>query len=200
MSRINVLFALVLSSLYLLSAAKSPSSFIEAECRATLYPTLCVQSLSNYSKIVLQSPRELARAALSVGLSRAQIFSSSLSKMAMMRGLKPTELQAVRDCSDNMAGAVHQLSLSLKELGSSGKQKQPPSRHQGSVESWVGAAITFEQTCLDGFSSPSMEGNVKVVVLKRVVECKQVTSNALALIHRYSMRKGRASTQAQNLP
>ncbi|XP_057794900.1 21 kDa protein-like [Salvia miltiorrhiza] len=204
MSKSKILLVHLFCSLYLLSASSAPnpnaSSFIEAECLATLYPSVCIQSLSTFSKTVQKSPKQLARAALSVGLSRAQSGSAFISKMALMRGLKPMERSAVKDCAANMASAVDQLSRSLKELGRMGSQKL--SWHQSNVESWIGAAITFQQTCIDGFSSPTMAGNVKVAVMKRALDCKQVTSNALVLIHRYAAakRKHGAFTKTANLP
>ncbi|XP_042032660.1 21 kDa protein-like [Salvia splendens] len=192
MSKTKILLVLLFSSHYLLSAAAptpnpNATSFIEAECRATHYPSLCIQSLSAYSKTVQTSPKQLARAALSVGLSRAQSSSTFVSKAALIKGLKPIERRAIQDCAANMAGAVDQLSLSVKELGRIGSEKL--SWHQSNVESWIGAAMTFQQTCLDGFSAPSMDGDVRVSVMKRVLDCKQVTSNALVLIHRYAAAK-----------
>ncbi|KAG6388480.1 hypothetical protein SASPL_149908 [Salvia splendens] len=193
MSKTKILLALLFSSHFLLSAAASTpnpnaaTGFIEAECRATHYPSLCIQSLSAFSKAVQKSPKQLARAALSVGLSRAQSSSDFVSKAALVRGLKPMERRAIQDCADNMAGAVDQLSLSAKELGRIGSEKL--SWHQSNVESWIGAAMTFQQTCLDGFSAPFMAGDVKISVMKRVMDCKQVTSNALVLIHRYAAAK-----------
>ncbi|KAL0296180.1 UNVERIFIED_CONTAM: Pectinesterase inhibitor 11 [Sesamum radiatum] len=91
------------------TAKSSPDStpdttdFITAECRATRYPALCVQCLSTYSSTIQQSQKRLAQAALSVSLSRAQSVASFVSTMARMRGLRPIEYRAVKDCIDNMA-------------------------------------------------------------------------------------------------
>lgn len=181
MSKHSIILLLLLLYLHHSLSTAAPNSaspnnslaFLKAECRATLYPALCIQSLSSYSTT---SRKQLAQAALSISLSRAQSVSSFISKMATMKGrLKPMEYRAVKDCSANMASAADQLSRSLKEVGG-----------VGDVESWVGAALTFENTCLDGFRGPTMNGNVKMAVTKRVVDCAQVTSVALALFHRYA--------------
>lgn len=186
----------------MLSIAKSSpdaTDFIKAECRATLYPVLCIQCLSSYSSTIQKSPKQLAEAAVSVSLSRAQSVSSFISKMARMKGLKPMEYQAVEDCIANMANTVDQLSRSVKELGGMGRDFD---WHESNIESWVGAALTFENTCLDGFASPVMDGNAKVAIRKRVLDCAQVTSNALALVHRYAAASHRAgaSSDSTNLP
>ncbi|KAI3453604.1 hypothetical protein Pfo_010267 [Paulownia fortunei] len=201
MSKLNIFLLLLLSCHYILFIAKSSpdaTDFIKAECRATLYPALCIQCLSIYSSTIDKSQKQLAQTALSVSLSRAQSAASFISKMARMRGLKPIEYRALKDCVENMANTVDQLSLSVKELGG---MRRDFDWHESNVESWVGAALTFENTCLDGFASPMMDGNVKVSTRRRVLDCAQVTSNALVLVHRFAARhKVGASSQSANLP
>ncbi|KAH6826884.1 hypothetical protein C2S53_019839 [Perilla frutescens var. hirtella] len=200
----NMLLVLLLSCLhYLHYSAADPNpnatKFIETECRATLYPVLCIQSLRSYSSIVQNSPKQLARVALSASLSRAQSVSSFISKVARMRGLKEIEYVAVKDCVANMGSTVDQLSRSVKEVGA--MKHYELNWHQSNIESWVGAAITFQQTCLDGFSSPIMDGNIKIAVSKRILDCSHVTSNALVLIHRYAKGAASAGTHGStNLP
>ncbi|KAL0293985.1 UNVERIFIED_CONTAM: Pectinesterase inhibitor 9, partial [Sesamum radiatum] len=176
------------------------TDFITAECRATRYPALCVQCLSTYSSTIQQSQKRLAQAALSVSLSRAQSVASFVSTMARMRGLRPIEYRAVKDCIDNMANTVDQLNQSVQELS---RADQDFDWHVGNVESWVGAALTFENTCLDGFRNPTMDGNVKVAITTRVTDCAQVTSNALVLVDRFASRHKAGASSSEgtaNLP
>ncbi|KAK4422804.1 Pectinesterase inhibitor 11 [Sesamum alatum] len=202
MAKFNTFFLVLLTFPYMLSTAKSSpdfTDFIKAECRATRFPALCVQCLSTYSSTIQQSQKRLAEAALSVSLSRAQSVAIFVSKLARMRGLRPTEYRAIKDCIDNMANTVDQLNQSVQELSRAG---QDFDWHVGNVESWVGAALTFEHTCLDGFGNPMMDGNVKVAVTRRVTDCEQVTSNALVLVHRFAARHkvGASSEETANLP
>ncbi|KAL0311681.1 UNVERIFIED_CONTAM: hypothetical protein Scaly_2917900 [Sesamum calycinum] len=60
-----------------------------------------------------------------------------------------------------MANTVDQLNQSVQELS---RADQDFDWHVGNVESWVGTALTFENTCLDGFRNPMMDGNVKVAI------------------------------------
>ncbi|KAL8515786.1 hypothetical protein ACS0TY_014469 [Phlomoides rotata] len=188
MSKHNiVIFLLLLYFHHSVSTSPNANSvaFLKAECGATRYPTLCIHSLSSYSTT---SRKHLAQAALSLSLTRAQSASTFISKMATMKSrLKPMEYRAIKDCAANMAGAADQLNRSLKEVGG-----------MNDVESWVGAALTFENTCLDGFRGPTMNGNVKVAITKSVVDCAQVTSIALALFHRYATTRDEAGVT--NLP
>ncbi|KAK6158020.1 hypothetical protein DH2020_005334 [Rehmannia glutinosa] len=174
------------------STGSSPeaAAFIKAECRATRYLALCVQCLSNYTTTIQLSQRQLAQAALSVSLARAQAAASFVSKLARIKaGMKPTEYGAVRDCLENMGDTTDQLSRSMKELGAMGRVAgQDFDWHVSNVQTWVSAALTNENTCLDGFASVEMDGNVKVAIRRRVISCAQVTSNALALVNRFAAR------------
>ncbi|CAN4127559.1 unnamed protein product [Withania somnifera] len=164
--------------------------FIKTSCRATLYPVLCVQCLSAFANTVKQSEKQLAHAALSVSLSRARSTTLFVSKLTRVRGLKPREKQAVKDCLDNMSDSVDQINKSIPELGHTGQFSagQEFMWHVSNVQTWVSAALTDENTCLDGFSGPGMNGNVKAALRVRILHVAQVTSNALALVNRFADR------------
>ncbi|OIT20494.1 PREDICTED: 21 kDa protein-like [Nicotiana attenuata] len=166
------------------------AKFIRVSCKATLYPVLCVQCLSAYANTVKQSEQQLARAALSVSLARAKSTTIFVSKLTRVRGLKPREKQAVKDCFDTMSDSVDQINKSIPELGQTGHfaAGQDFMWHVSNVQTWVSAAMTDENTCLDGFSGPGMNGNVKAVLRSRILHLAQVTSNALALVNRFADR------------
>ncbi|XP_070038848.1 pectinesterase inhibitor 9-like [Nicotiana tomentosiformis] len=170
--------------------------FIRVSCKATLYPVLCVQCLSAYANTVKQSEQQLARVALSVSLSRAKSTTIFVSKLTRVRGLKPREKQAVKDCFDTMSDSVDQINKSIPELGQTGHfaAGQDFMWHVSNVQTWVSAAMTDENTCLDGFSGPGMNGNVKAVLRSRILHLAQVTSNALALVNRFADRHRPSAT------
>ncbi|XP_009767669.1 pectinesterase inhibitor 9 [Nicotiana sylvestris] len=170
--------------------------FIRVSCKATLYPVLCVQCLSAYANTVKQSEQQLARAALSVSLSKAKSTTIFVSKLTKIRGLKPREKQAVKDCFDTMSDSVDQINKSIPELGQTGHfaAGQDFMWHVSNVQTWVSAAMTDENTCLDGFSGPGMNGNVKAVLRSRILHLAQVTSNALALVNRFADRHRPSAT------
>ncbi|KAL2489606.1 pectin methylesterase inhibitor 1 [Forsythia ovata] len=180
------------------ASAQNPNAtdFIKASCSATHYPALCVECLSSYASTVQQNEQQLAQAALEVSLSRAQAASTFVYQLSKLKGIKPREGLAVKDCIQNMGDTVAQLSQSLKELG--GMRLLAGQNfvwHVGNVKTWVSTALTNENICLDGFSGPGMDGSVKVAIRGRILNCAQVTSNALALVNRFAARH-----KAANLP
>ncbi|XP_019178411.1 PREDICTED: 21 kDa protein-like [Ipomoea nil] len=211
MGNLSLLYlVLIILSSYLAGTAESssfPSNFIKASCRATRYPSLCVDCLSAYANSIQQSERQLAEVALSVSLAKARSAAMFVVKLTRSgRGLKPRELQAVKDCVDTMGDTMDELRRSIRELGRAAGRV--PSQdfvwHVGNVQTWVSAALTNENTCLDGFAGAAMDGNVKGAIRARVLNVARVTSNALALVNRFAARHrpggGAATHNGVNVP
>jgi pectinesterase inhibitor-like protein len=110
-----------------------------------------------------------------------------VKKISKARGIKPREYSAIQDCIENMGDSLDSLSQSVRELVSIGHAVgEDFVWHMSNVQTWVSAALTDDNTCLDGFAGPSMNGNVKAAIKNRVVNLTQVTSNALALVNRFA--------------
>uniref|UniRef100_A0A7N0V4U5 Pectinesterase inhibitor domain-containing protein n=1 Tax=Kalanchoe fedtschenkoi TaxID=63787 RepID=A0A7N0V4U5_KALFE len=170
-------------------AAAAATSFIKTSCRVTRYPAVCVQSLYPFATRIGQSKRELAQTALQVSLSKARGAAVFVSRMTRLRGLKPRERGALRDCVENMGDTVDRLSQSVQELGHAERiVGEEFLFHMSNVQTWVSAALTDETTCVDGFGTAGMEGSVKAAIKGRIVQVAQVTSNALALVNRFASR------------
>ncbi|XP_058104601.1 21 kDa protein-like [Magnolia sinica] len=200
-STLSFLLSLLLLAGSTSLAASSPvrtssTNFIKASCGTTLYPALCVQSLSVYANSIQQSPRQLAQAALSVSLARARSASAFVSKLSRSNGMQPRDLAAMKDCVENMGDSVDRISQSIRELGRVGRSGSGSFQwHVSNVQTWVSAALTDENTCVDGLAGPAKDGNLKAAVKGRVVHVAQVTSNALALVNRFADSDRRSGTR-----
>lgn len=169
--------------------ADTSTSFIKAKCSATQYPSLCVQSLSVYASAIQKSPKQLAHTALTVSLSKARSAKAFVTKLGKIKGMKGRELEAVHDCLEEMNDSIDRLSRSVQELDKAGKSKgQDFLWHMSNVDTWVSAALTDENTCVDGFAGRALDGRVKASVRGWVVTVAQVTSNALALINQFAAK------------
>ncbi|XP_010934409.1 pectinesterase inhibitor 9 [Elaeis guineensis] len=183
-----LLLLLCISAGELTSAATSSTDFIRSSCGSTTYPALCVKCLSAYAPSVRRSPRELARAALTVSADRARSASAYIARLSAGGGSKAInarEAGAVRDCLDNMADSVDQLRQSAQEMGRLGRAGSAGFMwHLSNVQTWCSAALTDENTCLDSLSQSGSGGAAKEAIRKKVVEVAQLTSNALVLVNR----------------
>ncbi|XP_047324359.1 21 kDa protein-like [Impatiens glandulifera] len=204
MAKNIIIFMIFFTLLYAAGTANSSAatttttttttSFIRASCEVTTYKAVCVQSLVGYASAIQRSQRQLAHTALAVSLERAQASRTLMSKMTKLRGLKPMEHQAIRDCMEEMGDSVDRIRQSVQELkitlimAQEGKKKNKKELlwHLSNVQTWVSTALTDESTCMDGVSDRGFNPRIKAEIRNRVTNLAQVTSNALALINHFS--------------
>uniref|UniRef100_A0A2P2QUV6 Pectinesterase inhibitor domain-containing protein n=1 Tax=Rhizophora mucronata TaxID=61149 RepID=A0A2P2QUV6_RHIMU len=202
MARLVISLVVVSFALFMATTAahaRSTTEFIKDSCKVTRYPALCVQCLAGYANAIQQNEQHLALTALSVSLARAKSATAFVNKMTKVRGIRPREYQAVKDCIENMGDSIDRLSQSVPELGYMGRGAgQDFDWHMSNVQTWVSAALTDENTCLDGFAGRVMDGNVKVAIRRRVNNVAQVTSNALALVNCFASKHRRAASSQKH--
>ncbi|TYI15678.1 hypothetical protein ES332_A08G202400v1 [Gossypium tomentosum] len=140
-----------------LLGVQTNTEFIRTSCGTTTDPGLCMTTFSGYASKIQASPKLLASTALSVTLSTTRSNSTVIVKLSKSQGLKPKEIASIRDC--------------LEELKDS---------------TWVSAALTDEDTCMDSFSGKDINGNLKTTVRRQIVKVAHLTSIALAFVNRYA--------------
>lgn len=174
-----------------LSTTNTPFDFIRSSCNTTLYPEVCYTSLSHYANAVNLDPAQLARIAIGVTLVHARQAATSFSNMTRWAdyGPDPRAMSAIHDCSSTFVDAVDQMRGSLKQMShlatDVGSSVEAVRFQLGNVQTWMSAALTNEDTCSDGFKDVA-ECAVKAQVCRMVVNVKQFTSNALALVNTYA--------------
>ncbi|KAK8581861.1 hypothetical protein V6N13_144856 [Hibiscus sabdariffa] len=168
------------------SVASKPGGshdLVRSSCVHASYPSLCFRTLSSYSGPA-NTPRDLAQAAVKVSLSRARKVSTYLA--TRVTGKSKRERAALSDCVEQMSDTMDELSQTLRELkhlrgGTFGFQ-------MSNAQTWVSAALTNEDTCLDGFEG--VDGKVKSDVKRKITNVAKVTSNALYMINRLNESRG----------
>ncbi|KAG6391899.1 hypothetical protein SASPL_149663 [Salvia splendens] len=164
--------------------SKQSTEFIRTSCSATAYPSLCYTSLSAHAAAIQQNPKLLANAALSASLDTAASASADMAKLSRAAGMTHREVGAMRDCVEELADSVDQIKKSMAEM-----ERITPSNFEAVIsdaQTWVSAALTDEDTCMDGFAGKTMAGGVKTAVRGKVVNVAHMTSNALSLINNYA--------------
>ncbi|XP_078442743.1 pectinesterase inhibitor 9-like [Wolffia australiana] len=147
---------------------------ILASCRATEFPALCVHSLSGFAKTV-KTHAQLTNAALSVSLRTA------LSAKRMVAGMT---YNAAGDCLENLADTVRELRDSLRVLGR--LQRRDVRVQIDNLKTWVSAALTDEDTCMDDLRERAGNTELRVALRRRVKYVALLTRNALALTNALS--------------
>ncbi|GLJ13672.1 hypothetical protein SUGI_0217890 [Cryptomeria japonica] len=189
----TIVFSLfILAAILTSTVAANPSGndFITSSCKVTRYPDVCVSSLRSYAASLQakQSQSELVKAAVVVSLANARNTSAwavTLSKSS--KSLSKIERSALKDCVDNFGDTKDQISQSLAELKN---LKRGTFKFQMSnVQTWMSAALTNEDSCLNGFQAVQ-NGRVKILVQGRVQNASKLISNALALVNNLASNSG----------
>ncbi|KAL0371455.1 UNVERIFIED_CONTAM: Pectinesterase inhibitor 6 [Sesamum angustifolium] len=155
--------------------------YVQDACSVTRYPDLCIRSLSSFSSTAKHSPSKWARAGVSVAIGEAKRVARYLATLKRNRnGSRGRNRIALSDCVecfqdtlDNLHRSLYVLrKLSVRDFGSQVED----------VATWVSAALTDEDTCLDGFDE--QRGKRIKPLINRVSNVTYMTSNALALINK----------------
>lgn len=209
MAKLGLSLLLILLSIFSLSSTVEPAfsrhiarrsrarAYIETACQTTHYPALCVHCLSTYIKpnMTIQSPQQLAQVALSASLYRALYARAYVLKVVRELKTLKRENQVLQDCLEQINDSVDQLSGSIKELRRLGQESVGDDWfwHISNVETWVSTALTDASTCVDELPAGPNMSKLKATIKGKVLNVAEVTSNALALFHKFAARYRTAS-------
>ncbi|ESW35106.1 hypothetical protein PHAVU_001G207300 [Phaseolus vulgaris] len=174
-----LLFLSLLSSTGQMVSAKGKDNVREA-CSVTRYQSLCVHSLSHFSNTAGRSPSKWARAGVSVSIGEVKNVKAYIAELKRHGHMKGRNKIALSDCAESFAYALDELHRSLGVLRR--LSKTTFSTQMGDLNTWISAALTDEETCLEGFEGEN-EKHVKVLQ-NRVQNVSYITSNALALVNK----------------
>lgn len=177
--------------LHSLSSLALSSDLVRSSCVHASYPSICLRTLSSYSGPA-KTPADLAQASVKVSLIRSR---KAYNYLSTIKTSGKRQQSALHDCIEQMSDSVDDLSKTLSELK---HLKSESFRWQMSnVETWVSAALTNEDTCLDGFKA-EIDGKVRGDVKRKITNVARVTSNALYLINRLDQTRGKAAAAASS--
>ncbi|XP_073105216.1 pectinesterase 3-like [Elaeis guineensis] len=159
------------------SPISTPNS-IKALCAATRYPDCCDSSISSAKgSNTTENPKEFFKLSLQVAIEALKNFSTSSSSVVQM---EDESLQgAVRDCKGLFDDAIDRLHDSLALLQAATGEKFLAASEISDLRTWLSAAITDQQTCMDGFEGAASD--VVEAMKAAMASATQLTSNSLAI-------------------
>ncbi|KAF9600516.1 hypothetical protein IFM89_009965 [Coptis chinensis] len=161
-------------------------SYVRDACRVTRYRKLCIRSLRSFSNSARRSPRRWALAAVFVTMNEAKNVSRLLNTMKEQAFFRRRQRIALSDCIECLRDTTDSLYDSLGELRT--LDARTFNLQMGNVETWVSAALSDEDSCLDGFNA--RRGKHVMVIHNKVVKLTHLTSNALALVSKLASYRG----------
>lgn len=167
------------------NSLKIYKNFIKTSCNSTLYPALCYKYLSSYASSIKTDSVKLCNTALTVNLKAANKTSALVTSMAKKGGLRPSEKAVIEDCNEEIDDCVDELRKASNVLDNL-RDALNKEDQMADIKTWVSAAMTDEDTCMDEFEENNVRESVKNKIKKSIVDLRKITSNSLALINRLS--------------
>lgn len=186
-----ILLAICLINSVQLVSGNGNQNNVQKACSVTRYQDLCIHSLASFSRSAKSSPSRWARAAVSVTLSDAKSVAQyllALQKHSRINGRRSRV--ALSDCIECFQNAIDELHKSLGVLRS--LSRTTFDTQMGDLNTWLSAALTNGDTCLDGFEG--QRGRQVKLLHNKVLKATHITSNALALANKL------AATGLESLP
>jgi len=149
---------------------------IEAICQPTDYKETCQKSLSAAAGNTTD-PKELIKVAFQVTMKE---ISGVISNSTTLKDLAkdPRTNQALENCNELLEYSIDDLKESFEKMGAYDVSKLDD--YTADLKVWLSGAITYEQTCLDGFENTTGEAGEKMTALLKTSQ--ELTKNALAMV------------------
>ncbi|KAL4178878.1 hypothetical protein AMTRI_Chr13g117350 [Amborella trichopoda] len=156
-------------------------SSIKALCNLAVYPDSCFSSLSPIANVNHLDPESLFKLSLEVALKEISNAASLPEKLT--RKLNDTAIApALEVCSQVLTDAVDQLNITITSVECNSRNLAGilSQENVDDLKSWLSAAITDVETCLEGFEDANQ------VLVSQIHESlrnsTEFTSNSLAIL------------------
>uniref|UniRef100_A0A0E0GEC6 Pectinesterase n=1 Tax=Oryza nivara TaxID=4536 RepID=A0A0E0GEC6_ORYNI len=159
------------------TSVKSIKSF----CQPVDYRETCETTLEQTAGNAT-NPTDLAKAIFKATSERIE---KAVRESAVLNDLKndPRTSDALKDCEELLDYAIDDLKTTFDKLG--GFQTSNFKRAVDDVKTWLSSALTYQETCLDGFeNSTSTEASEKM--RKALKSSQELTENILAIVDQFA--------------
>lgn len=155
--------------------ASTTSKSVSAICSPTDYKDACIKTLSSYANNQSATPKDFIQTALQAtiqevkaGLQKSGVIGNGTSNS--------TQKMAADDCKDLLQFAIDELQASFSTVGDS--ELHTISDREVELKNWLSAVISYQETCIDGFTQPDLKNEMS----NGLLNASQLTSNALAIV------------------
>ncbi|CAN0877793.1 Pectinesterase 3 [Linum grandiflorum] len=160
-------------------------ALLRSSCSTTRYPDLCfsaVAAIPNAAE-ALTTQKDVIEASINLTCSAVQrnFFTVERLLKGGRRRLTKREVTALHDCLETIDETLDELHVALRDLNEY-PNKKPLTQHAADLETLLSAAMTNQETCLDGFSHDGADKRVRAALLQGQTHVEHMCSNSLAMI------------------
>ncbi|KAL6990005.1 pectinesterase [Sarracenia purpurea var. burkii] len=147
---------------------------VQQICQPTDYQQACVQALSTANTT---DPKELVKVAFNVAVK--EIGEAMKNSSLLKEAAKDPRIQdALENCQELLDYSINDLKRSFAQIGDFDVSKM--NLYVENLKTWLSGAITYQETCLDGFVNTT--GNTGEEMKKLLKLSGELTSNGLAIV------------------
>eukprot|EP01018_Ginkgo_biloba_P019767 Gb_28387 [translate_table: standard] len=162
---------------------QQPVNAINAVCEETLYPEVCVSSLSSYPGASRADTKKLLGIAVMVAVNEANKAFALASNILAKQADDGSQSTAVHDCVTLLDLTKDQLRSVLSDLTKFNlKYSLTRGQQSGDVQTLLSASITNQDTCLDGLAMNTNANDGNRVLQSTVQHVTELVSNSLAMV------------------
>ncbi|KAJ7980513.1 Pectinesterase [Quillaja saponaria] len=169
-------------------------------CSFTRYPSLCLETLTGMRAGIQDV--DIISALIHKIISETKLPASDLSDLSTQYGAQEAQvIYSVTDYCEEL------MNMSLKRLEQSLKALKSPKENKHDIQTWLSAALTFQQACKDSAEdliSDQLTSDLMKQISKKMDYLSQLGSNPLALVNRITGETnktlGRKDDEQQGFP
>ncbi|RRT62445.1 hypothetical protein B296_00040441 [Ensete ventricosum] len=185
------------------SSVSTSHVILHRSCGATRYPSLCLSAISSSPSLLssISSHRDVILASLNLTASavhRSVLHVHSLS--SAYANLTARERTALADCLDMFYVSLDELRRTANDLRLlPAATKDHPRPLPADPEILVSAAMSNQESCLDGFSHDQLDRRLRGSLIAELTHVMHMCSNALGMIKGLPGRAGVQRRKATGL-
>ncbi|KAK7269668.1 hypothetical protein RIF29_22402 [Crotalaria pallida] len=159
----------------------------KSTCQGTLYPDLCVSTLSTLPNLASKSVPQIISSVVNHTVYEVKSSSYNFTSLRKnLRNLKPLEQRALDDCLKLFDDTTVELKTTISDLS----KTTIGSKRYHDLQTLLSGAMTNLYTCLDGFAytkgnnnnNNNNNENVRDIFEEKLIEISHHVSNSLAML------------------
>lgn len=152
----------------------------QSHCEGILHPELCVSTLSSFPNLHRKSIAEIISSTVKIAVGKVRASAHNCSDLRRhVPKLEPIEKRALQDYVELLGETIAELRTALTDLS----PKKSASKHYNDIQTLLSAAMTNEDTCLDGLFY-STKNNLTRYVEDNLHTIAHHVSNSLAMLNK----------------
>ncbi|KAJ4837987.1 hypothetical protein Tsubulata_043193 [Turnera subulata] len=158
---------------------------LKSSCSSTLYPEVCFSAVSAVPEATskIKSQKDVIELLLKATIPSVQQNSNKIKKLRMtLKNLTKRKKVALHDClemANETLSKIHKVVEALEQYPS---LKKSIAEHADDIKIRLSAAMTDQETCLDGFSHDIADKKVRDLFIKAELHVYRLCSSALAIV------------------